>query len=163
MKEELNGTDNKRDSASDNGQEARELPENYRPALEEGVPEGRACGNCFFYDESRVNDYGDKAYCEKWDDFVRGDYYCNAWQEDEENRQEVREVNLTPPAYMRAAARRGLKYYEDGLGGDGLVEATIREARAMARGSVTADKWVRIGPWIARHLSDLDSPTARPD
>ena len=163
MKEELNGTDNKRDSASDNGQEARELPENYRPALEEGVPEGRACGNCFFYDESRVNDDGDKAYCEKWDDFVRGDYYCNAWQEDEENRQEVREVNLTPPAYMRAAARRGLKYYEDGLGGDGLVEATIREARAMARGSVTADKWVRIGPWIARHLSDLDSPTARPD
>ena len=163
MKEELNGTDNKRDSASDNGQEARELPENYRPALEEGVPEGRACGNCFFYDESRVNDDGDKAYCEKWDDFVRGDYYCNAWQEDEENRQEVREVNLTHPAYMRAAARRGLKYYEDGLGGDGLVEATIREARAMARGSVTADKWVRIGPWIARHLSDLDSPTARPD
>ena len=163
MKEELNGTDNKRDSASDNGQEARELPENYRPALEEGVPEGRACGNCFFYDESRVNDDGDKAYCEKWDDFVRGDYYCNAWQEDEESRQEVREVNLTPPAYMRAAARRGLKYYEDGLGGDGLVEATIREARAMARGSVTADKWVRIGPWIARHLSDLDSPTARPD
>jgi uncharacterized protein len=163
MKEELNGTDNKRDSVTDNGQEARELPENYRPALEEGVPEGRACGNCFFYDESRVNDDGDKAYCEKWDDFVRGDYYCNAWQEDEENRQEVREVNLTPPAYMRAAARRGLKYYEDGLGGDGLVEATIREARAMARGSVTADKWVRIGPWIARHLSDLDSPTARPD
>jgi uncharacterized protein len=163
MKEELNGTDNKRDSVTDNGQEARELPENYRPALEEGVPEGRACGNCFFYDESRVNDDGDKAYCEKWDDFVRGDYYCNAWQEDEESRQEVREVNLTPPAYMRAAARRGLKYYEDGLGGDGLVEATIREARAMARGSVTADKWVRIGPWIARHLSDLDSPTARPD
>jgi|TARA_R110000764_G_scaffold78908_1_gene157342 hypothetical protein len=163
MKEETNGTDNKRDSVPDNGQEARELPENYRPALEEGVPEGRACGNCFFYDESRVNDDGDKAYCEKWDDFARGDYYCNAWQEDEENRQEVREVNLTPPAYMRAAARRGLKYYEDGLGGDGLVEATIREARAMARGSVTADKWVRIRAWIARHLSDLDSPTARPN
>ena len=80
-----------------------------------------------------------------------------------EVKEEIREVNLTPPAYMRAAARRGLKYYEDGLGGDGLVEATIREARAMARGSVTADKWVRIGPWIARHLSDLDSPTSRPD
>tara|TARA_B110000503_G_scaffold138249_2_gene224087 strand:+ start:781 stop:2040 length:1260 start_codon:yes stop_codon:yes gene_type:complete len=80
-----------------------------------------------------------------------------------EVKEEVRAVNLTPPAYMRAAARRGLKYYEDGLGGDGLVEETIREARAMARGSVTADKWVRIGPWIARHLSDLDSPTARPD
>jgi hypothetical protein len=91
-------------------------------------------------------------------DFVEGDHYCNAWQAEEE-----RQVNLTPPAYMRAAARRGLQYYEDGKGGDGLVERTIREARAMARGSVTADKWVRIRAWIARHLSDLDSPTARPD
>lgn len=75
---------------------------------------------------------------------------------------EAREVNLTPPAYMRAAARRGLEYYEEGLGGDGLVERTIREARAMARGSVTAEKWVRIRAWIARHLVDLDSPSARP-
>ena len=143
--------------------EERELPENYRPALEEGVPKGRACGNCFFYDESRVNDDGDKAYCEKWDDFVSGDYYCNAWQDQEEERQEVREVNLAPPAYMRAAARRGLKYYEEGKGGDGLVDKTIREARAMARGSVTAEKWVRIRAWIARHLSDLDSPSAKPN
>jgi HK97 family phage prohead protease len=64
---------------------------------------------------------------------------------------------------MRAAARRGLAYYEEGKGGDGLVERTIREARAMAAGNVTADKWVRIRAWIARHLVDLDSPAARPD
>ena len=76
---------------------------------------------------------------------------------------EQRDVNLDPPAYMRAAARQGLKYYEEGLGGDGLVERTIREARAMARGTVTADKWVRIAAWIARHMSDLDAPSADPD
>ena len=76
---------------------------------------------------------------------------------------ELREVNLDPPAYMRAAARKGLEYYEEGLGGDGLVERTIREARAMASGSVTADKWVRIRAWIARHLGDLDAPAADPD
>jgi HK97 family phage prohead protease len=58
----------------------RELPENYRPALAEDVPEGRACGNCYFFDESRVNEAGDKAWCEKWDDFVDGGYYCNSWQ-----------------------------------------------------------------------------------
>lgn len=79
------------------------------------------------------------------------------------SKEEVRQVNLTPPAYMRAAARRGLQYYEEGKGGDGLVERTIREARAMARGSVSADKWVRLRAWIARHLSDLDSPSANPD
>lgn len=79
-----------------------------------------------------------------------------------ESRFESREVNLTPPAYMRAAARRGLEYYAEGLAGDGLVDRTVREARAMAEGNVTADKWVRIGAWIARHLSDLDSPDANP-
>ena len=64
---------------------------------------------------------------------------------------------------MRAAARRGLRYYEEGKGGDGLVQRTIREARAMAAGNVSADKWVRIRAWIARHLSDLDSPAANPN
>jgi len=82
---------------------------------------------------------------------------------EETNSVEYREVNLAPPSYMRAAARRGLQYYEEGLGGDGLVDRTIREARAMARGSVTADKWVRLRAWIARHLGDLDSPSANPD
>ena len=78
-------------------------------------------------------------------------------------RSEQRQVNLDPPSYMRASARRGLAFYEQGLGGDGLVERTIREARAMASGSVTADKWVRLRAWIARHLVDLDAPGADPD
>jgi HK97 family phage prohead protease len=71
---------------------------------------------------------------------------------------EDRAVDLTAPAFMRAAARRGLKLYEEGHGGDGLVDATIREARAMATGNVTADKWTRISAWIARHMPDLDAP-----
>lgn len=76
---------------------------------------------------------------------------------------ESRAINQEAPAYMRAAARRGLEYYEEGLGGDGLVEATIREARAMTSGEVSDDKWIRIAAWIARHLDDLDSPDANPD
>jgi hypothetical protein len=234
-------------SYEDDSRAIRELPENYRPALADDVPEGRACGNCRFYDESRVNEDGDKAWCNRWDDFVDGGYYCNAWQG--ENRAEpdelevgdfvewdssggmargqitrivrdgqinvpdsdftingdesdpaalirvyrqnsedeyeatdtlvghrfstltkidpltrsIRQVNLEPPAYMRAAARQGLKYYSEGQAGDGVVERTIREARALARGSVSADKWVRIRAWIARHLVDLDAPAANPD
>lgn len=76
--------------------------------------------------------------------------------------REARQVNLEPPAYMRASARRGLEWHEAGLSGDGLVERTIREARAMAEGNVTSDKWVRIRAWIARHLVDLDAPGADP-
>lgn len=79
-------------------------------------------------------------------------------EDPEMDGEEMRAVDLAPPAYMRAAARRGLKYYEEGLAGDGLQEATVREARAMASGNVTADKWVRIAAWIARHLVDLDAP-----
>jgi len=75
---------------------------------------------------------------------------------------EEREVDLSAPAFMRAAARQGLKYHEEGYSGDGLRPATVREARAMAAGNVTADKWVRIAAWIARHLGDLDSPAAKP-
>jgi HK97 family phage prohead protease len=78
-------------------------------------------------------------------------------------REESRAVNQSAPAYMRAAARRGLEYYEQGLGGDGLVARTIREAREMAQGNVSDDKWIRIAAWIARHLGDLDSPNAKPD
>jgi HK97 family phage prohead protease len=137
------------------------LPDNYRPALAPDVPEGRACGNCFFFNEERLNEDGDKAWCERWDAFVDGGNYCNAW-EPAEQETEARDVNLTPPAYMRAAARRGLEYYAEGLAGDGLVDRTVREARAMAEGNVTADKWVRIAAWIARHLGDLDSPDANP-
>ena len=81
---------------------------------------------------------------------------------DDSMDEEMRQVNLTPPAYMRAAARRGLEYYAEGLAGDGLVDRTVREARAMAEGNVTADKWVRIRAWIARHLVDLDAPDANP-
>jgi uncharacterized protein len=135
----------------------RDLPENYRPALAEDVPEGRACGNCIFFDESRISEDGERAWCTKWEDYVRGGFYCNGWEAAEE-----RAVNLKAPAFMRAAARQGLRYYEQGKGGDGLVARTIREARAMAEGNVTADKWVRIAAWIARHMPDLDAPANKP-
>jgi uncharacterized protein len=144
--------------------EARQLPDNYRPALAEDVPEGRACGNCIFFDESRVSEDGTQAWCERWDEFVDGGYYCDAWEPDEdEAEEELRQVNLDPPGYMRASARRGLQWHEEGLSGDGLVDATVREARAMSQGNVTADKWTRIAAWIARHLVDLDAPAAQPD
>jgi uncharacterized protein len=79
-----------------------------------------------------------------------------------EGEREARQVNLEPPAYMRASARRGLEWHENGLSGDGIVDATIREARAMANGNVTADKWVRLRAWIARHLVDMDAPQNTP-
>jgi len=75
---------------------------------------------------------------------------------------EDRQVDMTIPDYIREAARQGLAFYEEGLAGDGLVERTVREARAMARGDVTEDKAIRANAWGARHEPDLRADGARP-
>jgi hypothetical protein len=70
---------------------------------------------------------------------------------------QVRSVKLSPPDYMRAAARRGVQLHEEGLSGEGVRPQTVEDARKMATGTVTEEKWRKIGPWIARHLVDLDA------
>jgi len=66
------------------------LPDAYGPASAEGVPAGRNCANCLFYDTSKVLD--GKAYCTKWDDYVKADYYCKAWkaESDMDDKEEER-------------------------------------------------------------------------
>jgi HK97 family phage prohead protease len=81
--------------------------------------------------------------------------------QDEMDDQE-RAINQDAPNFMRAAARRGLEFYAEGLAGDGLTDKTVREARLMAEGKVSDDKWIRIAAWIARHLPDLEAPAANP-
>ena len=149
----------------------RVLPDNYRPALAPDVPEGRACGNCYHYDETDVQGEGEdlKAYCHKWDAYVDGGFYCNAWQphdemdmehEDEDepdDEDEDRQVSLEVPVYIRTAARKGLDYYGQGLAGEGLVDRTVREARDLARGQITEDKVVRSNAWAQRHAVDLQA------
>jgi HK97 family phage prohead protease len=60
------------------------------------------------------------------------------------------------PAWMRRNARRGLDWYEQGFGGDGLTDKTLQEARDMARGAVSEDKARRMAAWFARHMVDLE-------
>jgi HK97 family phage prohead protease len=70
--------------------------------------------------------------------------------------------DLSAPQFMRDAAEQGVTWFEDGLAGDGVTAGTVREARLMASGEVSADKWQRISAWIARHMVDLDAPDAEP-
>ena len=70
---------------------------------------------------------------------------------------ELRAVDLSAPAFMRASAKRGLALHEQGLSGDGLVPQTVEDARKMAAGQVSEAKWRKIGAWIARHIDDLDA------
>lgn len=85
----------------------------------------------------------------------------NYMGDDERNTEtvtEFRDINLVPPAYMRASARRGIALHEEGLSGDGIMPATVADARKMASGEALSQaKWRKISPWIARHISDLDA------
>ena len=89
--------------------------------------------------------------------------YESEEMEDEDEPEEIveeaelRAVDLSAPAFMRASAKRGLALHEQGLSGDGLVPQTVEDARKMAAGQVTEAKWRTIGAWIARHIDDLDA------
>ena len=77
--------------------------------------------------------------------------------DEEVEEAELRAVDLSAPAFMRASAKRGLALHEQGLSGDGLVPQTVEDARKMAAGQDTEEKWRKIGAWIARHIDDLDA------
>ena len=65
------------------------------------------------------------------------------------------------PKYIQDAARKGLEYNREGLGGDGLTDQTLREARLMADGQISDDKIIRANAWGARHAVDLQAAKNR--
>jgi HK97 family phage prohead protease len=81
------------------------------------------------------------------------------------NKQPERysDIDFTPPEGVREACRVGIRQIEDGLGGDGLEDATVREARAMARGEdVTAAKARKGYRWWARNERFLEAENDTP-
>ncbi len=78
--------------------------------------------------------------------------------EDMEPGGEIRAVDLSAPSFVRENAARGLKYLEEGFGGDGLTDATKREARDMAAGRISENKVRKMAPWFARHKVDGQAP-----
>jgi HK97 family phage portal protein len=64
-------------------------------------------------------------------------------------------LRFIAPQAVRDAARKGLRLYEEGRGGDGLQPKTVAEARTIAgRQDVSPDKLRRMRAWFARHESD---------
>lgn len=78
--------------------------------------------------------------------------------EDMQPGGEIRAVDLSVPSFIRANAKRGLKYLDEGFGGDGLTDGTKREAREMAAGRVSENKVRKMAPWFARHKVDGQAP-----
>lgn len=77
--------------------------------------------------------------------------------EDMEPLGEVRAIENVP-SYIRNNAQKGLDYLAEGYGGDGLTDATKREAREMAAGRISDNKVRKMAPWFARHKVDGQAP-----
>lgn len=74
---------------------------------------------------------------------------------DASKRAAAAKISLTPSSGMRSACRRGLKLYEEGRGGDGLVPETIAWAKKIAAGeALTEEKTIKMAAWHARHAVD---------
>ena len=121
---------------------------------------GMVCANCVFYEGGRgceivSGDIAPEGICKLW--IIREDLLSDGEPMEEGANLEARAVNLSAPEFMRASARRGLRLHEQGLSGDGLVPATVADARKMAAGEISEAKWRKIPAWIARHTVDLDA------
>jgi HK97 family phage prohead protease len=83
--------------------------------------------------------------------------------EDMEPGGEVRAISNVPQ-FIKDNAQRGLDYLAEGYGGDGLTDATKREAREMAAGRISDNKVRKMAPWFARHKVDGQAPkNSNPD
>lgn len=71
------------------------------------------------------------------------------------SRAEYEGIDFTPSESVKSKFKKGLKLYEDGKGGNGLVPATITWARKLAAGeSITPEKARKMSAWHARHAVD---------
>jgi HK97 family phage prohead protease len=124
--------------------------------------EGMVCANCVFYEGGRgceivSGDIAPEGICKLW--IIAEKNLSDSTEPQEEVASvERRQISLIAPDFMAASARRGLRLHEEGLSGDGLVPATVADARRMANGEALSEaKWRKIPAWIARHIVDLDA------
>lgn len=85
------------------------------------------------------------------------EYVAQAYDSEDEDEDEAEDrATYEVPEYIRAAAKQGLEWVEEGLGGDGLQPETIAEAKDLAAGRVVSEKLVRMAAWIRRHRQDWE-------
>jgi len=113
-------------------------------------------GTCYTYDPDSDQSEADAVKKALAQGIAIGDIDINGAADDHVAFvRAIGDVDLTPTAAMAAAAKKGLRLYEDGKGGDGLVPATIRDARRMAAREPLSESKVRRMPWWwARHQTD---------
>jgi uncharacterized protein len=101
----------------------RDLPDGYRPATGGDVPEGRACGNCVFFNEDDLAPDG-RARCTKWDEYVEGGWYCDAWEpaggdRGYDNDEQEQKMMVTPVEPRAKGSKAEFRSFEGEIRTDG--------------------------------------------
>ena len=138
------------------GSEGSTVFPNYVPAAQNGdAAIGVKCGNCVFHQMTE-----DGIDCSAVDAEIEEDGICrfsmippglvNA-------RESLREAAATykVPAGVQSAAKRAIKWIEEGKAGDGFTSVGRRRASQLAAGgSVSRDVVIKMRAYFARHAVD---------
>ena len=109
-------------------------PSEFKPAIEEGKT---VCPHCGYVDDAAS--------------------FLGA------TKKEYESIDFTPPDGVREECARGVEWYDEGKGGDGLVDETIAWAKKIAAGEpITPEKAKLMNAWLARHAVDLEAEGAEP-
>lgn len=118
--------------------------------------EGLICANCAFFS-------ADSGSCSIVSGSIEPEAICKFWvieneelsmpdgQEQPEDDEEAAAagrysgIDFSPPAGVKAAAKRGLVLHEKGLSGDGLESATVLWARKYTQGKPVSPERARMG------------------
>ena len=92
-------------------------------------------------------------------DLIPEDWFAEVGESTKSAKSDLVDV----PQWIADNAKQGLKWRDDTNYRGGVMDYVIREAQDMADGKVTVDKAKRMYAWFARHMVDLDSPSADPD
>ena len=142
-------------------------PQSVRPSVSSADQWAYARVNSFLYALKRGKWRGGK---HDQDLFPRGHPLSSKKSvEDEEITEDIIDKRAlttkdrTPPQGVRSACKTGIKLFEDGYGGSGLEGTTVKEARAIARGTpITVFKAKKMIRWWGRNSRFLDEPKDSP-
>jgi hypothetical protein len=131
----------------------RALPDNYRPALADDVPEGRACGNCIHYDETDIKE--EATIYLPTVDYGRTTFAADGIA-----------TNGKPSKYVKRATRRTMRWSpkrDAASNGDASTDEAEpkSESHALATSSTDETSHAQQSP-ASRHSSHVTKSTNKP-
>lgn len=102
------------------------LPDSYRPAASDDVMEGRACGNCSYFEAAEDS----MGMCALWAAVCQADYYCDGWEAAVEETTEEVEMSAVPRASFETVDAADLPDVA-GLGGGRAWEGILTIEQEM--------------------------------